>query len=218
MPVLPAIGNHDYHCALVRSCRQDEIPRLFLERFPWFAPGKPYVVAYGDIALVFLDSETAIAAQGDWLRAWLRASEQEFEWALVLLHRPPYTDSLLPGVAPDPVLQEQIVAALAGTSLVPVVISGHAHGYEHLVVDGIHFVVTAGGGGPRGPLAADRPNDVYGGRDCERDARARVLRPFNYLMVRPAADRLTVSVRGFCKADATVDVLESFEIPRRLDR
>lgn len=217
VPVLPAIGNHDYYCMLVRNCRQNEIPQHFLDRFPWFAPGQPYVVPYGEVALVFIDSETAIEAQGAWLREWARAHAHEHTWVLVLMHRPPHTDSLLPGVAPDVELQRHIVGALDGSPLVPVFIAGHAHGYEHLVVDGVRFIISAGGGGPRGELRPDRPTDVYAGPDCARDRRGRVLRPFNYLLLRPRADALEVTVRGFCRRDAAIDVIESFEIPRLPD-
>jgi Calcineurin-like phosphoesterase len=214
VPVLPAIGNHDYPCRLVRVCRQDEIAPRFLARFPWFAPGRTYVVPYGDIALVFVDSETSLAAQGEWLRAWARTHAHEYVWAIVMLHRPPHTDSELPDVAPDPELGEHIVTALAGTTLVPVFVSGHAHGYEHHIVEGTHFIVTAGGGGPRGKLRSTRPYDVYAGPDCQRDDSGRVLRPLNYVLVQPGTDALEFTVRGFCKSDADVDVLETFSIPR----
>jgi Calcineurin-like phosphoesterase len=215
LPVLPAIGNHDYPCRLVRICRQDAVAPRFLARFPWFAPGRPYVVPYGDVALVFIDSETGIAEQGRWLTDWLGEHGREYAWAIVLLHRPPHTDSVLPDVAPDPALALHIVAALADAAPVPVFVSGHAHGYEHHLVAGTHFIVTAGGGGPRGRLAPVRPYDVYAGRECERDQQGRVLRPFNYLIVRQRADTLELTVRGFCKSDSSVSVLETFSIPRR---
>ena len=44
VPVLPAIGNHDYRCYLVRWCTHKSVPKNFLNRFGWFAPGEPYFV------------------------------------------------------------------------------------------------------------------------------------------------------------------------------
>ena len=213
MPVLPALGNHDYHCKLVRNCDHDALPADVSARFPWLAPGRPYSVGFGRAVLVFLDTEISLAEQGRWLRARLPTFERSFEWAIIMMHRPPFTDSLLPGVEPDPALRSEIVAAFADSALVPIFISGHAHGYEHQLVDGRHFIVTAGGGGPRGRLRNARPYDVYAGPDCDTDAKGRLMRPLNYLLVRSRDDVLEVTARGFCKEDPELGVLETFEIP-----
>jgi hypothetical protein len=95
---------------------------------------------------------------------------------------------------------------------VPVVIAGHIHGYEHLVIDDVHYVITAGGGGPRGWLAAGGPNDVYPGPDCARDELGLIQRPFNYLLIERGRASLAVTMRGFCFTDDRPEVLESFEI------
>jgi hypothetical protein len=91
-------------------------------------------------------------------------------------------------------------------------IAGHIHGYEHLVIDDLHYVITAGGGGPRGWLAAERPNDVYPGSDCARDELGLIQRPFNYLLIERRSAALAVTMRGFCYPDDEPTVLESFEI------
>ncbi len=213
LPVLPAMGNHDYYCALVVLCTQLVVPGNVLRRFPWIAPGQPYAVADDNVVLVFIDSETGLEAQGQWLREQLPGFESRFDAALVFVHRPPYTESSVPGLVPDARIQEHIVAALSGTTLVPVVISGHVHGYEHLNVEGVHYIVTAGGGGPRSMLGPDRPLDVYRGRDCEVDESGSVLRPFNYLLVTPSAYEIRIDVHGFCRGDAAVDLLESIRLP-----
>jgi UDP-2,3-diacylglucosamine pyrophosphatase LpxH len=213
VPVLPVIGNHDYHCFLVQKCVQKVVPRNFLSRFPWFSPGQPYFVEYGDLVLVFLDTETELEAQGAWLTARLREWDARYRAALIFMHRPPFTSSAVRGATPDAAVQAEIVPRLGGTRLVPIVIAGHVHGYERLLIDRIHYVTTAGGGGPRGLLEAERPNDVYAGRDCRRDAAGRVQRPFNYLLIDAGANEIEVTVRGFCRGDAAVGVLESFRVP-----
>jgi hypothetical protein len=131
---------------------------------------------------------------------------------LIFLHRPPFTNVATGHAEPDLTVREQIVRRLAGASLPFVVIAGHIHGYEHLVVDDIHYVVTAGGGGPRGWLAAERPNDVYTGPECARDELGLVQRPFNYLLIDRRSDAIVVTVRGFCSTADGVSVLEVFEI------
>jgi hypothetical protein len=213
VPILPAIGNHDYHCFFVQKCLHGQVPRNFRARFPWFAPGQPYVVNYGDIALVFLDSEVDLDSQGRWLCERLVEWEPTYRAALIFLHRPPFTSSAIRGAAPDENVRAHIIPRLAASRLVSAVFSGHVHGYEHIAIDGRHYVTTAGGGGPRGLLEAERPGDVYGGRDCRREADGRVLRPFNYVLVQARTAQIDVTVHGFCRGDAAIEVLESFSIP-----
>ena len=69
-----------------------------------------------------------------------------------------------------------------------------------------------GGGGPRGPLGANRPGDIYAGDDCRTLDAGKVLRPFNYLLVRPANGELEIEVRGLCAADEQVRVLDTVRI------
>jgi UDP-2,3-diacylglucosamine pyrophosphatase LpxH len=213
VPVLPAIGNHDYYCVFIQKCMHHVVPKEFRLRFPWFAPGQPYAVAYGDVMLAFLDSETELEAQGVWLAEKMREWAPTYRAVLIVFHRPPFTNVATGRAGPDLEVREQVVPRLEGASPVPVVINGHIHGYEHLVIDGIHYVTTAGGGGPRGWLAPERPNDVYPGPDCGRNELGQIQRPFNYLLIERRSASLAVTVRGFCNAADTPTVLESFEIP-----
>jgi hypothetical protein len=213
VPVLPAIGNHDYYCVFIQKCFHHVVPKEFRLRFPWFAPGNPYAVAYGDIMLAFLDSETDLEAQGVWLSDKMRGWAPTYRAVLIFFHRPPFTNVATGRAEPDLEVREQIVERLKGASPLPVVINGHIHGYEHLVIDDIHYVTTAGGGGPRGWLAPERPNDVYPGADCARNDLGEIQRPFNYLLIERRASGLAVTVRGLCTSADTAAVLESFEIP-----
>jgi hypothetical protein len=213
VPVLPAIGNHDYYCVFIQKCMHHVVPKEFRLRFPWFAPGEPYAVAYGDMMLAFLDSETELEAQGTWLEGKMREWAPTYRAVLIFLHRPPYTNVATGRAEPDLAVREQLARRLGATSLLPVVIAGHIHGYEHLVIDDVHYVITAGGGGPRGWLKAERPNDVYPGPDCARDEVGLIQRPFNYLLIERRATALAVTMRGFCYTEDRPTVLESFEIP-----
>jgi hypothetical protein len=215
VPILPAMGNHDYHCLFVRLCWQSVIPKQLRVRFPWLEPGKPYAVTSGDMLLLFLDSETGLEAQALWLQDRLQEARAQQAVALVFFHRPPYSNSIDKGAVGDANVQRWFVPVLQSSPIETVVVNGHVHGYEHLVVDGGRFITSAGGGGPRGLLGGIRPGDVYAGRNCYVDANGAVLRPFNYLLVRATGDTITMEVRGLCQADERVDVLESIVIPRR---
>lgn len=213
VPVLPAIGNHDYPCVMIQICRKSNISRRMLQRFPWLEPGRPYAVDAGDLRLLFLDSETGLEAQGGWLAAELEAAEGRHAAALVFFHRPPFTNSIDWGSDPNPGLIDNIVPPLEQAGLPVVVFNGHMHGFEYLVREGVHYVTTAGGGGPRGAMSEQRPDDRYRGPDCPQAGSGRIVRPFNYVLLSREPDRLAIEVRGFCGGDAAIARLDSIEIP-----
>jgi Calcineurin-like phosphoesterase len=213
MPILPAIGNHDYPCYLVRFCSQSKISRGMLERFPWFSPGVPYAVDSGDLRLLFIDSETNLASQGQWLEDELAAARGRYAAALVFFHRPPYTNSIDWGSDPNPDILNNIVPRLEQAGLPLVVFNGHIHGFEYIVRNGVHYVTTAGGGGPRSAMGEERPFDEYRGPDCPQKKPGKVFRPFNYVVLRRETDRLHIDVRGFCRNDAAVHSLDTIEVP-----
>ena len=212
MPVLPAIGNHDYPCYLVELCRTSVIAKGMLARFPWLEPGRPYAVDSGDLRLLFLDTESGFEAQGQWLSAELERAAGSHSAALVFFHRPAYTNSIDRGAVGSPEVQEFFVPALSAAPLPVMVFNGHVHGLEYLVRGGVHYVTTAGGGGPRGPLAAQRPDDRYAGPDCERPDHEDTVRPFNYLLLKDSPAGIDIEIRGFCGGDETVRELDRLEL------
>ena len=213
IPVLPAIGNHDYPCWFVELCRTTVIARGMGERFPWFEPGKPYAVESGDLALLFLDSETGFEAQGEWLAAQLQAAPGQYAAALVFFHHPAYSNSIDRGAEGNTDVLAHFVPHLRAAGLPVVAFAGHIHGFEYIVRDGVHYVTTAGGGGPRGPMGEDRADDFYDGPSCRRERDGALLRPFNYALLQREADSIRIDVRGFCRADPEVRLLTTIEIP-----
>lgn len=212
MPILPAIGNHDYPCYLVQFCRSASMARGMAARFPWMMPGQPYSVTAGRLLLLFLDSESQLEAQARWLAAQLLSAPPRHTAALVFLHRPAYTNSIDRGARGSAAVQRFVVPSLQNAALPVAVFSGHIHGYEHIVSDGMQFITTAGGGGPRGPMTPERNPDAYRGPNCIDD-RGAVLRPFNYILLSESQTQIDLEVRGFCRGDAEIRVLEKFTIP-----
>lgn len=213
VPVLPVMGNHDYQCWFIYLCSHRVIPREVRKRFPWLRAGEPYADAFGDVALFFLDSEKALDVQAAWLEERLEAARDTFAAAIVFFHRPPFSNSIDLGAKGHLPAVDYIVPVIAAAPLPTIVVNGHIHGYEHLYLDGIHYFTSAGGGGPRGLLGPDRPGDVYPGRDCRTEPSGAVLRPFNYLLVSRDAAGIEIAVRGRCRGDAAVGVLESVRLP-----
>jgi len=213
MPVLPAIGNHDYPCFLIEICNKSTISDGILERFPWFVPGQPYAVAGDDLLLLFLDSETGLERQGVWLEERLASAVGQYTAALVFFHRPAFTNSIDRGAVPDVNVREHIVPRLERAGLPVVGFSGHIHGYEYIVRNGVSYVTTAGGGGPRGAMADERAFDRYRGPDCPQAGGTEIFRPFNYVLLRASSDQLTLDVRGFCRGDNVIDNLDTIKIP-----
>lgn len=213
VPVLPVMGNHDYHCWFIYVCSRRVIPREVSERFPWLWPGRPYAAAFGDVALYFLDSEKGLDAQARWLAGRLDSARGTFAAAVVFFHRPPYSNSIDFGAEGYEPAVEYVVPVLAAAPVPTVVVNGHIHGYEHLLINGVHYFTSAGGGGPRGLLGPDRPGDVYTGPDCRVEPSGAVLRPFNYLLISRDADGLEIDVRGRCRGDPDVERLESWHVP-----
>jgi hypothetical protein len=214
MPVLVAVGNHDYPCWFVELCRDAAISKGMVARFPWLAPGQPYAVEGGDLDLLFLDTETGFEAQGAWLETELGRAADRNAAALVFYHRPAYTNSIDRGAIGSPEVQEFFVPALRTATTPVIAFNGHVHGLEYIVRDGVHYVTTAGGGGPRGPLAAEKPDDRYRGPDCERAEQGDVVRPFNYVLLGESAAGIEIVIRGFCGDGDSVRELDRIEVPR----
>lgn len=213
MPILPAIGNHDYPCVFIQLCVVTRVSEGMLERFPWLGPAQPYAVESGGLLLLFLDSESELERQGSWLADRLAQAPGTHRAVLVFFHRPAFTNSIDYGALPDLEVQRHIVPRLEQAELPVVAFSGHVHGFEYIVREGVHYVTTAGGGGPRGPIADERPFDRYRGPDCPQPDSDVVLRPFNYVLLREDNAQLTIDVRGFCRGDDGVRDLNRIAVP-----
>jgi len=151
MPVYTVPGNHD----IEQEAFYEGIP-FYYRAFPVFTdPRFPiantnklnqwYAVAFGDVQFLMLDTqtffnETGRAEQTAWLAA--RLADERFVYSIPVFHVPPFTSGLHPwdGLAVrsewQPLFEE------AG---VPLVLSGHDHNYERLVVNETTYIVTGGG-------------------------------------------------------------------------
>ncbi len=130
----PSLGNHDYYT------RNGEAYRDY---FTLPGNGRYYEFVRGDVHLFALNSDeaepdgvSATSKQAQWLRAALAASTAR--WKVVYLHHAPYSSGYHGNTA---VMQWPFREWGAS-----VVLAGHDHDYERLLVDGLPYVVNGLGG------------------------------------------------------------------------
>lgn len=136
-------GNHDYNGDV----------ELGRQMFPLPGNNHWYAVTYGDVRMVFLNTNRRDAEQMEFVQnevvseAWKSA-----KYRIVVCHHPPFT-SLWdnPGYDGEAILRSLMVPVLENNGA-DLVISGHAHDYERLErnrADGrkTHYLIIGGAGG-----------------------------------------------------------------------
>lgn len=106
----------------------------------------------GDVEFFVLDSNRAAdPAQTEWLEAQLKEAEAPVKVAV--FHHAPFTAGLHENNQ-DVIRNWVPLFERYGITLV---LTGHNHGYEHWIVNGIHYVVSGGGGAQIYPCADQKP-------------------------------------------------------------
>ena len=184
LPVLPAVGNHDYW----GFCGAREIER----RFAQLTSSHWYRRKHGRLMLLWLDSNKRFMSRARW-RAQQRFvcdaladadADAAIGATIVFVHHPPFTNSTVTGDATQ--VGKAFVEPFMAARKTIAMISGHVHAYEHFARDGKHFLVAGGAGGPRVPLDG-RHTDLYN---------APWPRPFHFIVVSHNAREADFSVRG----------------------
>lgn len=171
-PLWPTLGNHDYSDA---GAGLDAYRRAF----PYLstaadAEQRWYTESVGDVTLFVLDSETSpddLGVQRTWLKEALSHQRDAHPggWNVVLFHRPVYTS----GLHEDNVDMRPTAGWDYAGWGADIVISGHQHIYEDVVVDGLHYV-TAGLGGTANARVCPVERDA-GSRLCLEGTGASVI-------------------------------------------
>ncbi len=164
-PFFVVAGNHDtthgppWEFAAAFACPTNFTPPADHARESTW-PGAYYSFDCGDAHFVGLYAPiyyrglelTETSAQGRWLAADLAASRQP--WKFIFLHHPlmssgPHgTDDYNVNGVPDAEELARVLLPLAQAHGVQLIFSGHDHAYERFrPVQGVHCVVTGGGGG-----------------------------------------------------------------------
>lgn len=161
----PVLGNHDYENA---TAGLDAYRNYFTYLSDAADPEQRwYDKRVGGIHLFMLDSdapEADLAAQRNWLKAAVARtrSEEPDAWTIAMFHRPVHSSGVHGEFEP---MSEAADWDYAGWGI-DIVIAGHQHIYEDVLVDGLHHVtagVGASGIARRCPTEAKR---VEGSRLC----------------------------------------------------
>ena len=167
LPVYPVMGNHDegstYYESYFQSLRDT---------------GINYSFDWGRIHFVVLDFNNGIQADDEnitWLINDLQG-HQDADYIVMCHHIPVYASDT--GDVTLPTAMQTILAPIYEQYGVKLVLSGHLHGYQHHLVNNIHYVISAGGGGKLYEVALPlegatlRLRKSYNFMDCRVDGHA----------------------------------------------
>jgi len=136
-PFLPVLGNHEknhrsYYDAFSLP------PGAGKDDEQWWA------LHWGDVVVVGLDTNVKKAsdytAQQDWARAHLSGPEPH---KFVIFHHPVFTSDAYHSTG---TFLDRIYHPIFVETEVDIVFTGHSHHYEHIVRDGVTYLVIGGGG------------------------------------------------------------------------
>jgi hypothetical protein len=139
VPVYPSVGNHDIRNT-ANWFRFLALPNN--ERW--------YTVRCGNSVFHCVDvysTYTPGSAQYNWLVSELQADSADpaIRHIFVLLHDPPYTTNA--GHSSNMTVR-QYLCPLFERFHVAITFQGHVHCYEHSLVNGVHYIISGGGGAP----------------------------------------------------------------------
>lgn len=139
VPLYPVLGNHDIS-NMTNWFSYFVLPNN--ERW--------YSTRYGNAVFIGLDDNSSYSpgsAQYNWLLSELQAdSADPSVWHIFIInHQPPYTTNT--GHASNMTIR-QYLCPLFERFHVSIVFNGHNHCYEHSLVNGVHYIITGGGGAP----------------------------------------------------------------------
>jgi hypothetical protein len=210
IPAFEVVGNHEY------AGSQPKGLRLCAARFPLIAHSTWYSVRSGGTAIIVLNSNFSklssaeTSAQSRWYREAIVSldADSSVNAIIVCTHHPPYTNSTIVSASAD-VRREFVPPFLASPKTV-LFLSGHAHAYEHFLVQGKNFVVSGGGGGPRQKLVVNpkkrQYDDLYNGP---------AIRPFHFLRLERTSGWDVISMMALDGPSGKLAVGDSFRVEIR---
>lgn len=161
VPVEAVPGNHETYGWVPRSARAERRMPAFLRRFPREGGLRWGSRDAAGARILLLDSNERVlsagerAAQERWLEEAVAGADADPAVSLVIAawHHPPFTNTTKYG--DDRFAARSFLPRLRSSRKLGAVFCGHVHGYERFWSEGIHFVVTGGGGAHAHPFPKD---------------------------------------------------------------
>ncbi|MBM3748812.1 MAG: DUF1565 domain-containing protein [Acidobacteria bacterium] len=158
----------------------ERLAPLFYDFFDLCAPyysfdwgGAHFIMFNTDIINVATTAEARVAFWLEQLR-WMEqdlANSQKAAFRFVVMHHPPFT-AVRPRQHED--WLAKAMAPLFEKYRVSAVFSGHDHNYQRHFKDGVHYIVTGGGGAPLEAADAPVPGVTYKAESIEHYVQVRV--------------------------------------------
>jgi 3',5'-cyclic AMP phosphodiesterase CpdA len=125
-------------------------------------PARYYSFRAGPALFVVTDTEGWSRAQLAWVRETLERSRhtRDIRWRIVIGHHPLFTSGTHLNERRIGALRDQLFPVLEATG-VDLYLGGHDHDLEHLVKNGIHFVICGGGGAHLRKFRRKVPESVF---------------------------------------------------------
>jgi len=136
VPLYPVLGNHEQNSP------------LYFRFFSLPGAERYYSFNWGDCHFIALDSDEPYLTSPDQLK-WLQDDlerHKDYPYIIVFFHHPPHT--LVKDRISFAQKVRQVLCPILEKYRVSVVFCGHDHNYQHFLINGIHYIVTGGGGAP----------------------------------------------------------------------
>ena len=196
--LLPVLGNHEYHGG------KHALDNAY-QRFPFLKDSNWYARKYGELGLIFLNSNHRHLSKYSWLSQiqWYESCLSEFQKdasvkkILIFTHHAPYSNGRY--TSDDEKVKRAFLKQFKDSPKTVAFVSGHTHSYQHFVEENKHFIVSGGGGGPRTDLTKTKHQDTY--------LWPTKRRPFHYLVI----SQNKMAVRGFNNPQETPFIMQEFD-------
>jgi 3',5'-cyclic AMP phosphodiesterase CpdA len=182
---LPVLGNHD-----LWPDKREGLANWHA-RFPHLGGRRWNEFRYGAVSLLLVDSNATELSieeerqQDEWFVARLDAAEADasVRCVMVVCHHPVMTNSIARGN--ESWVRSHFVEPAKRHGKAKLFITAHVHSYEHFAGEGIHYLVSGGGGAPLMDVAGPKgpEKDLYDGP-----------RGHHFCRIAPREDRIDVEM------------------------
>ncbi len=209
IPIVPVLGNHEYFGDTEQSTLN------ISSRFPEMKDSSWRSFKFKKVGFILLNSNTELSErmnerQNRWYKQELASFDldNEVNQIIVVTHQPPFTNGTGIGFGDDEFVKENFVNSFNKSKKAQLFISGHCHNYEHLLIDGKHFIVSGGGGGPRRSIDLEGEyKDITIGEEKDK-----CIRNLHFIEVNVEKDSLKFVVHTYDKITEKWGIGDEFSL------